>query len=267
VAFRTLLSWFYLAPDERYRPIPWFVVLLNWLLATLLLVSVCVFAFTRLQYSWNWDSVASYSGFFWRGWFNTLYISALTLILSSIIGLIVAVTRRSGLLVLRAISRLYVEVVRGSPLLVQIIFGFYVIADAFKIQDRFSVGLLSLSLFAGAYISEIFRAGIDNIGASQLESARAVGFTRLQTYRYVIFPQAIRSILPPMAGMFANLIKDSSLLSVISIEEFTWNAQQVNALTYSTFEAYIPVFVGYLALTLPITFWTQWLERRTKYET
>jgi len=134
-------------------------------------------------------------------------------------------------------------------------------------QNRFAVGLFTLSLFSGAFISEIIRGGIESVGGSQLESARAIGLTRLQTYRYVIFPQAIRLILPALAGMFANLIKDSSLLSVISIEEFTWNAQQVSALTYSNFECYIPLAIGYLVLTLPITLWTQWLEKRTRYET
>jgi polar amino acid transport system permease protein len=135
------------------------------------------------------------------------------------------------------------------------------------VENRLVVGVSTLAICYGAFISEIVRGGIESIGASQLESARAIGLTRIQTYRYVIFPQAIRVILPGLAGMFASLIKDSSLLSVISIGEFTWSAQQVGGLTYSLFETYIPLAVGYLVLTLPITLWTQWLERRTKFET
>jgi polar amino acid transport system permease protein len=260
-------SWFWISPDERRRPVPWPVLLLNWLLAFFLLALVCFYSFSRLRYTWNWGTVGGYSNFFWRGWWNTLKISVLALLLSTVIGLITALARRSGFLVLRAVSRLYVELVRGTPLLVQISFAFYVVADAFRIQDRFLVGVSALSLFSGAFISEVFRGGIESVGASQLESARAIGLTRFQTYQYVIFPQAIRVILPALAGMFANLIKDSSLLSVISIEEFTWNAQQVSALTYSNFECYIPLAIGYLILTLPITLWTQWLEKRTTYET
>jgi polar amino acid transport system permease protein len=194
-------------------------------------------------------------------------ISGVSLLLSTGIGFIAALARRSGLLVLRALSRIYVEIVRGTPLLVQISFAFYVVADAFRFQNRILVGILTLSFFTGAFISEIIRGGIESVAASQLDAAQAVGFTRFQTYRYVIFPQAIRVILPSLAGMFASLIKDSSLLSVISIPEFTWNAQQVAALTYSNFECYIPLALGYLLLTLPITLWTQWLEKRTKYET
>ena len=264
---RGWISWVWISPDERAKPLPLGVVIFNWLLAFLLLGLLCFFSFYQLRYNWNWDTVGGYSNFFWRGWLNTLKISSLALILSTVIGFLAALARRSGLLILGAMSRLYVELLRGTPLLVQISFAFYVVADAFHFQNRFAVGVFTLSLFSGAFISEIIRAGIESVGDSQLESARAIGLTRLQTYRYVIFPQAIRVILPALAGMFANLIKDSSLLSVISIEEFTWNAQQVSALTYSNFECYIPLAIGYLILTLPITLWTQWLEKRTRYET
>ena len=261
------IKWIWISTDERGKQLPSEVIILNWLIAFFLLGTLCFFSFSQLRYNWNWQTVGNYSNFFWRGWFNTLKISLLALILSTFIGLLAALARRSGLIFLRAISRLYVELARGTPLLVQISFAFYVVADAFRFQNRFAVGLLTLSLFSGAFISEIIRGGIESVGSSQLESARAIGLTRVQTYRYVIFPQAIRVILPALTGMFANLIKDSSLLSVISIEEFTWNAQQVSALTYSNFECYIPLAIGYLILTLPITFWTQWLEKRTRYET
>jgi polar amino acid transport system permease protein len=162
---------------------------------------------------------------------------------------------------------MYVEVVRGTPLLVQILIFFYVVADAFKIQSRYLVGILILSFFSGAYICEIVRSGIEGIGKSQIDSARAIGLTRLQTYRHVIFPQATRQILPALAGQFASLIKDSSLLSIISISEFTLNAQEVNAYTYSTLESYIPLAIGYLILTLPLSLWTRFLERKFHYET
>ena len=130
-----------------------------------------------------------------------------------------------------------------------------------------SSACLTLSFFSGAYISEIIRAGIESVGKSQLESARAIGLTRSQTYRYVIFPQALRQTLPPLAGQFVSLIKDSSLLSIIAITEFTWSAQAVNARTFSTLESYLPLAFGYLILTLPISLWTRRLERQHKYET
>jgi polar amino acid transport system permease protein len=100
-----------------------------------------------------------------------------------------------------------------------------------------------------------------------LESARAVGFTSAQTYRYVVIPQAMRRVLPATAGQFANLIKDSSLLYVIGLGELTMQAKEAHAATYATFESYIPMALGYLILTLPISFWTRSLEERFRYET
>ena len=105
------------------------------------------------------------------------------------------------------------------------------------------------------------------MGASQLESARAIGLSGGQTYRYVIFPQALRQVLPPLAGQFASIVKDSSLLSIIGLSEFTYTAQQVNSATYSTLESYLPLAVGYLILTLPISLWTHGLGRTLRYET
>jgi polar amino acid transport system permease protein len=150
---------------------------------------------------------------------------------------------------------------------VQILIFFYVIAAAFQVTDRYRVGILTLSFFSGAYISEIIRAGIESVGQSQLESAKAIGLTSAQTYRYVIFPQALRQTLPPLAGQFVSLIKDSSLLSVIGISEFTLNAREVNSNTYSALESYLPLAAGYLILTLPISLWTRYLEKKHKYET
>ncbi len=205
----------------------------------------------------RWNSIYQYRQMFLHGWLATILISLAALGLSTIIGLFFALAQRSHFLPLRYFSKIYIEVVRGTPLLVQILVFFYV--------DL--AGTLILSFFSGAYLSEIIRAGIESVGKSQLESARAIGLTRSQTYRYVIFPQALRQTLPPLAGQFVSLIKDSSLLSVISISEFTWNAQAVSSLTYSAFEGYLPLAVGYLVLTLPISLWTRHLEKRHAYET
>ena len=116
------------------------------------------------------------------------------------------------------------------------------------------------------FTSAIIRAGIESIAESQLESARAIGFTPFQTYRFVIFPQAIRLTLPPLVGQFVSLIKDSSLLSIIAVREFTQAARDVNSVTYSTLEAYLPLAVGYLVLTLPISLWARNLERKSRFE-
>lgn len=251
-------------PDAR---VPWTAQFLNAALVFFALTLVFYFAFAQLNYHWNWNIVADYRQKFFQGWLVTILISLSALVCSAVIGLIFALGQRSLFLPLRFASKLYVELIRGTPLLVQILIFFYVIADAAALQNRYVVGVLTLSIFSGAYITEIIRAGIESVGKSQIESATAIGLTRAQIYRFVIFPQALRQSLPPLAGQFASLVKDSSLLSIIGISEFTLNAREVNSATFSTLESYIPLAIGYLILTLPISLWTRWLERRVKFET
>jgi polar amino acid transport system permease protein len=215
----------------------------------------------------NWEAVWKYRNAFWQGWLLTVLLSVISLVLSTLVGLIAALARRSSLLILRYLATCYVECVRGMPLLVLILVLFYVVANALRINDRLVVGVIVLSLFAGAYIAEIIRAGIESVGMSQIESARAIGLTSGQIYLYVIFPQALRQVLPPLAGQFASIVKDSSLLSIIGLAEFTYTAQQVNSATYSTLESYLPLALGSLVLTLPISLWTHTLGRTLRYET
>ncbi len=240
---------------------------LNFVLVGLVIAGALYFSFFKLNYHWNWGGVYQYRRMFLDGWLTTIWISLAALGLSTLIGLLFALGQRSRFLPFYCFSKIYVELIRGTPLLVQILIFFYVVASAIHLGNRYVVGILTLAIFSGAYITEIIRAGIESVGKSQLESARAIGLTRAQTYRYVVLPQALRQTLPPLAGQFVSLIKDSSLLSIIAISEFTLNAQQVNSYTFSTLESYVPLAAGYLLLTLPISLWTRWLEKRMKYET
>ena len=120
-------------------------------------------------------------------------------------------------------------------------------------------------LFRSAYVSEIIRAGIESINKTQIETARSLAFTKVQTYRYVILPQVVKRVMPPLAGQFASLIKDSSLLSIIAVNEFTKNVQEVDSLTFSPIENYCILAVGYLILTYPISHLSKYLERRFNY--
>jgi len=242
-------------------------MMVSWGLVALLTTALFSFAFSQLHYGWNWEAIWQYRQKFVQGWLMTVALSAASLLLSLIIGLLAALARRSSFLPLRYSAVLYVEIVRGTPLLVQILVLFYVVANAFGMENRYFVGVLALSLFAGAYLAEMIRSGIDSIRGSQLESARAIGLTRGQTYRYVIFPQLVRQLVPPLTGQFASIIKDSSLLSIIAVSEFTLNAQEVNAFTYSTLESYLPLALGYLLLTLPISLLSRLLERRFHFAT
>ena len=238
-------------------------------LALLLLIGAVWISLAQLQYTWVWGSVWDRRMELVWGWVNTLGVTAMALVLSILIGFGFALGQRSYLLPLRYFCKTLVEIVRCMPLLVLILLVWYGFGNFFPVvsEHRFLTGALILALFEGAYISEIFRAGIEGVGKSQIESARAIGFTRVQTYRYVIIPQAFRQVLPPLVGQLVSLIKDSSLLSYISIKEFTFSASQVASNTYGSLETYVPLAIGYLILTIPIALWSRWLERRFKYET
>lgn len=239
----------------------------NFAVALLAMSLVVFWSFWELTDRGGWSRVWNYRQLFVTGWINTLGISLASLVVSSLIAMLLAYLRRSSFLPLRYFSRIYVELIRGTPLLVQILLLFYGVFHQVGIENRYVAGVLILSGFHGAYISEIIRAGIESIGVSQLDSARAIGLTNAQAFRYVIFPQMIRRVLPPLAGEFASLIKNSSLLYVIGVNEFTQNASNVNSYTFSSLESYFPLALGYLVITLAISLWTQSLEQKHKFET
>ncbi len=224
----------------------------------------CWFAFSTT--AGNWGLVWNYRVTFLNGWLLTIGVSAAALVLSTLIGVLAAIARRSSFLPLRYSAAFYIETIRGLPLIVLVLAGFYGVANALHWDDRISAGIVILSLFSGAYISEIIRAGVESIGRTQWDSARAIGLTTVQTYRFVVFPQVLRQSLPPLAGQFSSIIKDSSLLSIIGITELTFSAQQIASATYSTLACYLPLGICYLLLTVPISLWTKWLEKRVRFE-
>lgn len=240
---------------------PW----LHGLLVVLVVVLFFGFAAWQLQHRWQWERMFEYRNKFAFGFAVTVMISVFSLFLSLLIGIISALGRRSEILFLRYLSAFYVEAIRGTPLLVQTIFFFYFIGTAYRLNNRYLMGILILSVFAGAYVSEIIRAGLDSIPSAQLETARSLCFSKIQTYRYIVVPQVVRLVLPPLTGQFASIIKDSSILSLIAVNEFTKNVQEVDSITFTSFENYILLAVGYLALTYPISALTRRLERKMQY--
>lgn len=241
----------------------------NWILIfqTMLTLTLLTLVFFGISVGRGWDTVWEYRQLFLQGWLTTVAISMGSLILSLILGLVITWAARSPFSLLIATARNYVELIRGTPLLVQILFFYYVIAHQLGLENRYVAGVLVLSMFHAAYIAEIIRAGLDTVSATQRESARAIGLSRWQIGRFVLFPQAVRQVIPPLAGQFASIIKDSSLLSIIGINELTNAAQQINSATYSTLETFLPLALAYLILTLPISLWSKHLERRFQYET
>ena len=195
----------------------------------------------------------------------TIQITVLSTAIGFVIGLIVGVARISNLRVLRMLAEVYVEFFRGTPLLVQI-FLFYFALPVITGQriDPFIAAISACGINSGAYVAEIFRAGIQSIDEGQMEAGRSLGMTWLQTMRYIIVPQAFKRVIPPLGNEFIAMLKDSSLVSVIGFEELTRRGQLIIAKTYGSFEIWMSVAVIYLVMTLTISRFVAYLERRCR---
>ncbi len=219
---------------------------------------------SRMEYSWNWRIVWEYRRLYLYGLYYTLAVSTGAICLGYLLGLAGGVARISGNAFAKEAARLYVVFFRGTPLLIQIYIFYFCLAPAIGWDNPVVIGVVVLAAFSGAYIAEIVRAGIESVDRGQSEAALSTGLTGWQTLRYVIFPQAFRRIIPAVTGQFVSLIKDSSLLSVISVRELTKASEVVNATTYKTFEAYLPLAFMYLLLTYPLSHLAQALERKLR---
>ncbi len=224
------------------------------------------YAFSRLNYESQGLSVFfEFKYKFIFGFFVTIMISIFSLICSLIIGSLLVVGQKNRFLPIHYFTKIFIEIIRGTPLIVQVYLFFYVVGTALNINNRYLMGVLIMATFSGAYVAEIIRGGIDSIDKTQIDSAKALGFTNFQKYRYIILPQVIKRIMPPLAGQFASLIKDSSLLSIIAVNEFTKNVQEVDSITFTPIENYAVLAVGYILLTYPISHLSKKLEKRFSY--
>ena len=255
-----------------------------------------------LVYNWDWSRVFGFvyrydeetaswvSNLLVHGLLTTLRLAVWGTVLATIIGIVMGYWRTCDNLALRIISRCYVELIRNIPPVVFIfIFFFFISSQIFpalgfddidtqsgavdnpvfrfffgdpRLLSNFLAGLLCLAIFEGAYVTEIVRAGIQSVPKGQWEAARAIGLSRTNVLRDVILPQALRKILPPLAGQFITLIKDSAIVSLISIQELTFLATEVAATTTKVFETWILVGAMYFVLCYSFAVLFAWLERR-----
>jgi polar amino acid transport system permease protein len=253
-----------------------------------------------LSYKWNWSAIPQYffrfdaeenkwvANILMQGFFTTIRLSVWATILATFVGTVMGLFRVSRSLFRRLIGGTYVELIRNLPPLVIIFIFYFFVGDqilpVFGVEEfirnssegtqriitvlfarpslltAFLSALVTLSIFEGAYITEIVRAGIQSIEKGQWEACAALGFTRWQQMRYVILPQAVQRILPPLAGQFISTIKDSAIVSVISIQELTFQGMELMSATYLTFEIWITITAMYLILTLTCSLAVEQLE-------
>ena len=197
----------------------------------------------------------------------TVQITALSVMIGIVIGLFVGIARISTYRIIHLIAAVYVDFLRGTPLLVQIFLVYFAlpVVSGQRI-DPFIAAIAACSINSSAYVAEIFRAGIQSIDAGQMEAGRSLGMSWMQTMRYIIVPQAARRVIPPLGNEFIALLKDSSLVSVIGFEELTRRGQLIIARTYASLEIWLCVAIIYLVMTVSISRLVAWLKRRYKID-
>ena len=208
----------------------------------------------------RWDVLNEGKALLLRGAGMTLLLTLLTLVIGTPAGLLIALARISKIPFLKQLCIAYVEVVRGTPLLMQIYVIYFVLPAIGVNLPSFLAGVIALSLNAAAYISEIFRAGIESIDSGQMEAARALGMSYGGAMRWVILPQTLRRTLPPLTNEAAALLKDSSLVSVVALSELMREGKELATTSGSATTVYLAVAVVYLAMTLPLTYLVRRLE-------
>ena len=222
------------------------------------------------SYTWGWyilnpltDKGASNLSFLLAGVGLTLWLSISAIIVSVVLGVTLALAALSTSRPLRMISRTYVEVFRAIPLLVLLLWVYYGLPMVTGLQfGAFAAGVISLALSDAAFESEIFRAGIQSVAKGQREAAQTLGLSGRDTFRYVVFPQAIRTILPALGNQFVYVLKMSSLVSVIGLQELTRRANELNVTEYRALEIYTVLVLEYLLLILLASWGVRRLEKR-----
>lgn len=289
-----------LGPKRRFKPLD--AIILATVAAVVVFVVYKVDSV--LAYKWDWsviprfllrrdaDTGALAPNLFVLGTLTTIRLAFWSLIFSAIIGGVMGIMRTSRRLFPRMLSRAYVELIRNTPPLVFIfVFYFFIssqimpllgvddlagkvspatatligwLASPPKLFSNFLAGVICLSMFSGAYVTEIVRAGIESVPRAQHEAGGSIGLSRLQTMRYVVLPQALQRVIPPLAGQFIILIKDSSLVSLISIQELTFFALEIANSTTQVFEVWMFVGLVYFVICYSCAVAFDWIERRSE---
>jgi len=199
-----------------------------------------------------------------QGLGTTVWLSLISGVIGLGISFFVAFARLSKNPLFHGLAAFYVEVIRGTPLLVQLLIAYFFVGTLLNL-DRYVAGGGALALFSGAYFTEILRGGIQSVSKGLIEASRALGLTAFQTIRYIVLPLAIKRTLPALAGQFISLVKDSSLVSIIAISDLTKAGREIAASTFSTFEVWFTVAGLYLMLTLGLSYIARIIERKVAF--
>src|SRR5476649_2787697 len=215
------------------------------------------------KYQFRWDTVWNSFDFLMSGLQMTGVVSALTLVLAMIFGLVIALLDMSRFPPLRWIGISFGEVIRNTPILVQLLWVYYVLPIVFGVRiESLTALIIGLSLYQGSFISEVYRSGIQSVPRGHSEAAQVLGLTPVQSFIRIVLPQAIRMTLPPLASNFVQLIKFSSLGAVISVSEITRRGMELSASNFRPLETFTFIAVVYFLICWPLAMAIRWWERR-----
>lgn len=210
----------------------------------------------------DFSILMNYSDLFLKGFLKTIEVSLIGLAGSFVLGVLVAALRMAPVRILNFLGACFVEFTRNIPLII-IVFFFYHGLSSFKLNlSGFAAGTIGLTIYTSAFIAEAVRAGIQAVDKGQMEAARSSGLSYNQAMRFVILPQAIKIVIPPIGNQFLNLVKNSSILGVVAGMELMYFADYIHEKTWVTFDTYIFAAGFYLLLTIPLSFFVHFLERR-----
>ena len=256
------------SPDDR--DFPW------WLLAV---VTIGLWMFAQVLTD---ETYAGVLQILQKGIWTTIYVTVIAYTLACILGLLLALAGMSRWLVLRQIARFYVEIVRGIPIIVLLLYVAFVLGPAMVLAWNWCMGLLgldpirtrdfsllwraviALTIAYSSFLAEVFRAGLQSVDKGQIEAAEALGLSGWQRFRHVVFPQALRTILPPLGNDFVAMVKDSSLVSVLGVTDITQLGKVTAAGNFRYFETYNVVALVYLTMTISLSLVLRNFERRMR---
>lgn len=204
----------------------------------------------------------NYGSLLLQGFGQTLLCSVIALIFSLIIGSMFAIFETTPIKFLRVIARIYIEVFRNIPLLVITMFFFVVIPMFIAKINGFTAGTIGLTIYTSAFIAETVRSGINSVDPGQMEGARANGLSWWQSTRYIVLPQAFRYVIPPLGNQFINLVKNSSVLAFVAGFDLMYQGNVIASDSLNTMSTYICIGILYLIITLPLSYWMRYLEKK-----
>ncbi len=216
------------------------------------------------MFSLDWQYIQSVLPQFYAATLMTLKISFIGIVLSILLGLICSVISTYQVRVLNKIVKVYIEVSRNTPLLIQLFFLYYGLPKIGIKLDGFTCGVIGLTFLGGSYMAEAFRAGLQSVAQGQIDSARSVGLNALQVFQYVVFPQALSLSIPAIGANCLFLIKESSILSAIAVVELLFVTKDLIGMDYKTTEALFLLIMAYLIILLPVSALTSYLEYRSR---